>query len=217
MKWLNLKSLCGSLLSNDDLESVFYFTSTYKEKFKGDQTPRRQQLYLRALESSGVQIIYGKTVKKSEWKRVASRGRKGILQPEMARMAGITQYAITRSFHKAEPDLPRAAIFQYSEKGTDVNIATKLMSEFFKNPSNSALLISGDTDLIPPVEFLVQNGVKVSVVVPNDGQKSARWRSTGCELRVLSNDELSKHLFPQRYVSPKGRQIHCPPQWRQDP
>lgn len=40
------------------------------------------------------------------------------------------------------------------EKMTDVNIATELMCDFYEDRFDMAMVISGDTDLIPPIKFI---------------------------------------------------------------
>lgn len=56
-KWLDLKTLCGSFLqSSEELEDIYYFTALpYWNQGKVD----RLKQYIKALEITGVKVIYG--------------------------------------------------------------------------------------------------------------------------------------------------------------
>jgi uncharacterized LabA/DUF88 family protein len=65
-KWLNIKALCGSLLqniaqatgSNIDLQGIEYFSAP--PVFRSAPTQQRYQLYIKAIESTGVKTIMGR-------------------------------------------------------------------------------------------------------------------------------------------------------------
>lgn len=214
LKWLNLKSFCQSLVPDFNLGEVFYFTARIKERYQGDEAPRRQHLYLRALEASGVKIVCGRTVKNRERIRVATTKRKEILVPELPSNLGLTQFALSKIANSVKPDLPKAQVSYFSEKGTDVNLASYMLRDAFKNNVKSFLLISGDTDLLTPVRFLKEMSALIQVAVPHHGQQISAFKECATRVGIIDIGKLDGHLFPHRYVSPKGRQIHCPPQWR---
>ena len=45
---------------------------------------------------------------------------------------------------------------QHHEKRTDVNIAVNMVKDVFNNDFDIAYVISGDSDLVPPIEFRVK-------------------------------------------------------------
>ncbi len=45
----------------------------------------------------------------------------------------------------------------YNEKMTDVNIATQMLVDVYKNAFDMAMLVSGDSDLVPPIKAIHEN------------------------------------------------------------
>lgn len=114
-KWLNIKLLvCNLLQNNQTLVEIKYFTSRVSNN---PEKQKRQNTYLEALESVGVNIYYGNYQSdKIECKRC------GNIWPT------------------------------YNEKMTDVNIATQILIDAFQDKYDMAMLISGDSDLVPPIK-----------------------------------------------------------------
>lgn len=64
-----------------------------------------------------------------------------------------------RPVNKNQPvDVNNSATYITKEKGTDINMATYMLSKGFQNAYDVAILISGDTDYIPVVKELHQLG-----------------------------------------------------------
>ena len=213
LKWLDLKSWCESLLPNYSLNTVYYFTARVKRKYEFDKAPERQHLYLRALQKSGVEIAYGRTRKSSKWQRLSSGSRNEIIQPELKSNLGLTQMTINSAFRKSLPDVPKAQVLYYEEKGTDVNIASYLLRDCYNTDSNASLVVSGDADLVTPIRFACESGQFIKIVVPNSGQKIAELGSVSSEISVINPDQLCDFQFPTIYEAPTGRLIHRPPDW----
>jgi uncharacterized LabA/DUF88 family protein len=113
-KWLNLKLLVENLLKPEqELIEVKYFTSRVSNN---PDKQKRQSIYIDALESLGIKIIYGNY-------------QDGIVK--CLRCGHIWKSA--------------------KEKMTDVNIATSIIIDAYKNKFDVAMLVSGDTDLVPPI------------------------------------------------------------------
>lgn len=49
------------------------------------------------------------------------------------------------------------AINRPEEKKTDVNLSVRMMGDCFKNETDVVILVSADTDLIPPIDFILNN------------------------------------------------------------
>ena len=56
----------------------------------------------------------------------------------------------------------------YEEKQTDVNIASHLLRDFYKKEFDHCYLISGDSDLIPPVEIINKEYNIMTIAFPPD-------------------------------------------------
>lgn len=144
-KWLDLEALCKKLLPRDDIGRIRYFTARVAARHD-PQTPMRQQVYLRALETSSViSVHYGHF----------------LTHPTKMRRASV---------HKGQD--PMVKVIKTEEKGSDVNLATFLLLDAFKKDCDTAVVISNDSDLKLPIE-VAQNelGVRVGVVNPHPANK----------------------------------------------
>lgn len=62
----------------------------------------------------------------------------------------------------------KTSISRPEEKKTDVNLSVRMMGDCFKNATDIVVLVSADTDLIPPIDFILKNFTdkKVKVYFP---------------------------------------------------
>lgn len=127
-RWLDVKRLTENLLSpREIIVGVKYFTS----RTSGDpQKQKKQSTYIEALETLGVEIIYG-------------HYQNSFLN--------CTQCGNTWAIWK--------------EKMTDVNIATHMVVDAYQDKYDLAVLISGDSDLVPPIRAVHSNFKNKSVFV----------------------------------------------------
>ncbi|MGQ0665020.1 MAG: NYN domain-containing protein [Pseudomonadota bacterium] len=144
-KWLNLRALAADLLDpTDRVESIRYFTARVSGARDPDQ-PRRQRIYLNALKTiPGVTIHFGHFQTKTKW----------------------------RPLVKPVPGAPRyVEIHDTEEKGSDVNLATYLVHDGWKNRYDAALVMSQDTDLVEPIRIVRQELNKIVGLVWLDGRQ----------------------------------------------
>ncbi len=146
-KWLNLSRLCGILLPQHQIEGIKYFTARVKSLPNNPNAPQRQQIYLRALKTlPSVEVIYGHFL--------SHKVRMPLANP------GVGQ--------------PRTVeVIRTNEKGSDVNLATHLLHDAYQNRYESAVVISGDSDLLTAVQ-IVKNDLLKPVGVLNPQQRSSR-------------------------------------------
>ena len=57
------------------------------------------------------------------------------------------------------------AIIRPEEKKTDVNISIRMIADCFQEKTDSLILVSGDSDLLPPIEFIQKNYPKKKIKV----------------------------------------------------
>ena len=102
-----------------------------------------------------------------------------------------------------------------NEKMTDVQIAVQLLSDAYQNLYDTAILVSADSDLVPPVEMVKRlfNNKRVVVAFP-----PKRYSK---QLMILANSyfhisrvTLSKSLFPSEVPKPDGFVLKCPESWK---
>ena len=102
----------------------------------------------------------------------------------------------------------------YEEKMTDVNIATELLSDAQDDAFDTAIVISGDSDLSGPVTAVRERYPHKRVVVafpPN--RTSFRLRQVAAASFTIGRRRFAASLLPERIQKPDGFVIGKPPQW----
>lgn len=213
LKWLNLRSLCQSRWPEYELDKVYYFTSRIKERFPLDSSPRRQHAYLRALEGSDVQIVLGRFVKKIDWLRMTSSIHKETIFPELQDELGILQLAFNESSRRAFPDEVTSRVWKFSEKGSDVNLASFLLRDVLTNETDGAMVISADSDLATPIKIANLFGAKTRVILPAKRVPNSAISSVAMITEDLQEEWLREHQFNNRVMAINGKIISRPNSW----
>lgn len=106
----------------------------------------------------------------------------------------------------------------YDEKQTDVNIATKLFELAATDEYDRAVLVTGDTDLVPAVEGVKRTfPTKEIHVIPPIGDRG-RWAK---ELKAVSDgsmhmreQQLTSSVLPDPVALGGGELVACPSDWK---
>ena len=102
-----------------------------------------------------------------------------------------------------------------SEKMSDVNIATALMVDAFRNRFDTALLISADSDLLAPITAIKQEFPrKWVVVVFPPASHSVDLENVADVSFTLGRAKIAHCLFPPEVTKPDGFILRCPEEWR---
>jgi uncharacterized LabA/DUF88 family protein len=102
-----------------------------------------------------------------------------------------------------------------SEKMTDVCIATEMIMDAFANAYDTALLISADSDLVPPVTSILSRiGYKRIVVAFPPGRNSEQLKKCASGQFVITKGPLKKSLFPPEITTAAGYTLRCPAEWK---
>lgn len=176
-KWLNIKSLIDSYLThNQQLITIKYFTSRITNS---PSKQKRQTIYLEALESTGVEIIYG--LYKAKNIECENCGHNWSIS---------------------------------NEKMTDVNIATHLLIDAFKNNYDTAILISGDSDLVPPIKAVHNNFSNKAVSVffpPERHNNTVSGAAKGSQ--IIGKKKIKDNQFPDKVNKKDGFILTKPESW----
>ncbi len=86
-------------------------------------------------------------------------------------------------------DIDDKDTFFIVEKGTDINIATQLLTKAFHNSYDVAIVVSGDTDYLPVYDVLNTLGKSV-IVVANAGQNLSKLKTHTDKQMLLDSDFL---------------------------
>ena len=102
----------------------------------------------------------------------------------------------------------------HDEKMTDVNIAVELMVDAFQDAFDTALLISGDSDLVGPVRAVTRlfPGKRVVVGFPPARFSRDLQRAASAYL-VIHRRSLAASLLPNEVPKPDGYVLRKPSRW----
>ena len=100
------------------------------------------------------------------------------------------------------------------EKKTDVNIAVRLLEDAFDDLFDVAIIISGDSDLAPPIESVRRRfpGKKVVVAHPPSRPSAELARVAHAAFHINPSQVRSARL-PDPVVRASGFELQAPPGW----
>ena len=101
------------------------------------------------------------------------------------------------------------------EKQTDVNIALRLLELAVQGRYDKAIIISGDTDLIPAIKVVHRTfpQKKVGVVIPI-GRASEDLKNQADFHHKMKVLHLASSRFEDEHRMRDGSVLSCPPSWR---
>src|SRR3569832_908697 len=112
-----------------------------------------------------------------------------------------------RNCQKSWPD--------YEEKMTDVNIAIQLLVDAFDDHYDTALLISGDSDLTTPIRRVRERFPHKRVVVAfPPGRHSAQLKRVANGNLIIGEDKLRQNQLPEEVPTARGHILRRPDHWR---
>ena len=108
----------------------------------------------------------------------------------------------------------RKQINTFEEKETDVNIATSLFELAYKDLYDTAIILSGDSDLIPAIKTVQRNfpSKKIGVLIPPGRRAELLKKETDFHKKIKKKHLISSRLPDQISVSEK-QIIKCPSDW----
>jgi hypothetical protein len=191
-KWLNRMELCKKLLSDDnEIIQIKYFTARVSARANDPDQPMRQETYFRALRTiPNLEIHFGHFL--SHPKNMP------LVNPK----PGQSLYA---------------KVLSTQEKGSDVNLASHLLFDGFKNKFEVATLITNDSDLYTPVKMVKEDLRKtVGILNPHAGnptsQPSRQLRAAASFFKPIRTTVLQMSQFPVTLSDGKGS-FHKPSVW----
>jgi len=179
-KWLNVVALCHDVLSRANrVIGVRYYTARVNARPDDPDQPVRQDTYLRALRTlPEISIHLGHYLTKPV--------RLPIAHPV--------------------PGQPRTVeVLRAEEKGSDVNLATHLVRDAFREEFDVAVVISNDSDLYEPIRIVTQElGKPVGLLVPEGVAISAKLKPVASFIRPIRRTALARSQFADRLVDGNG-------------
>ena len=97
---------------------------------------------------------------------------------------------------------------------TDVNIAVELLADAFNNKYDTAILISGDSDLAGPVRKIKQLfPIKKIIIVFPPGRTSFMLQKLADISFIIGRKKLKESQFPDIILKDDGYQLIRPDTW----
>lgn len=174
-RWLNIAELCHIMLPRDTVSQIKYFTALVNPRPADPGQLTRQQIYLRALQTiPDLEIIYGHFLTHE------------IMMP------------------LAPPQSGYARVIKTEEKGSDVNLALHLLSDGYKNAYDVAVIVSNDSDLLLPIQFVKKElGKKIGILNPQKHPSKVLLANADF-IKNIRKGALSKSLFPTSITDSHG-------------
>lgn len=102
----------------------------------------------------------------------------------------------------------------HEEKMTDVCIATELIIDSYKNAFDTALIISADSDLVPPITAIRnQFPCKRIVIAFPPYRDSAKLKQVSSAYFPIGESNLRKSMFADEVIKPDGFILKRPVEW----
>lgn len=187
-KWLDLRALVQSIADvrwRDREPHVQHVTYCTARILGGSAAFARQAAYLRALELSRSADLIEYGLFKETYKRYprATRDDKG--RPVLTRSGGFPRMV---------------GVSHREEKGSDVNLASRLLIDALTARMDAAIVVSNDSDLALPVRE-VRDRMPVGTVCPHPGPIHGSLRpatdpGSGHWYHSLTMEELTAHQLP---------------------
>ncbi|MEW6216707.1 MAG: NYN domain-containing protein [Candidatus Bipolaricaulota bacterium] len=101
------------------------------------------------------------------------------------------------------------------EKMTDVNMAVEMMLDAFQDRWDTALLVSGDSDLTAPIQRIrsLFTGKRIVVAFPPD-RTSVQLRKVAHAYLTIGRKKLADSQFPDTVRKADGYTLTRPEEWR---
>jgi hypothetical protein len=157
-----------------------YFTAKVKATAIDPQQAAKQQTYIRALETlPNLTVHYGRYQEKP------FKGRVCNPPPD-------SQY-----------------VYRIEEKGTDVNLATWMLADAFRDECDQLVLITNDSDMVEPVRLINQDlGKRVIILNPHTVDTAARKNAQGGNHKAYPSWYLAKVAFMVKDIRSDGNNCH---------
>ncbi len=189
--WLNIRAIIENLLqSHQRLVLAKYFTARISGPKPGDDSALAAQLE-------------------------AKRRRQGIFLEALQTITSLKVYYGHYLGEIVECRNCGRTWTDHEEKMTDVNIATEMLTDAFRDEFDTAFLVSADSDLVPAIKAIKRLfPVKRIIVFFPPGRFSAQLKIVANAQFTIGRGLLAKSQFPDVIAKPDGYVLKRPQEWR---
>lgn len=177
------------------MQRVRYYSARVSARIGDPGAPGRQQVYLDALKTLP-------TVTTHMGNFLVSKPWAGLVHPPKMKGDNVP------SFISPYPRVVK--IWKTEEKGSDVNLASHLLLDAFRNDFDVAAVLSNDTDLVEPIRIVKEElGLVVGIMCPSD-QPSTSLAKVSSFVRHICLKHLQNSQFPDTIA---GTSLTRPASW----
>jgi uncharacterized LabA/DUF88 family protein len=192
-KWLDLQRMSERLLPTHDIVGIEYFTALVKPALGTDpQAPIRQQTYLRALGSlPKVRQHFGQFRHDARWLPAI---------PIVLDRAGIPL---------------RVKVRKTEEKGSDVNLAARMVFDAGRNRADVYVLLSNDSDFADTLSLLSSElDARFGLFSPVESPAARLLQQRPLFIKPIRRAALLASQLPAVVQTPDGNEVHRPFEWQ---
>ena len=104
-------------------------------------------------------------------------------------------------------------VWKTEEKRSDVNLATEMMADIYRDAADAFVLVSGDADLAAPLCFIRHVAKRQTLVFNPHDMVCEELRKYSSYFKIIPRDLPTKCELPEEVQTP-CRKIRRPPEWR---
>ena len=111
----------------------------------------------------------------------------------------------------------KTTIHSFEEKETDVRIATRMINDVVKDRCDVTLLVSADSDLVPPIEFIREYKPVHKIIVYFPPRRHSMNLQTICNSSKNLDGAyqiFDKAILPDKIKLPSGYELVKPENWK---
>ena len=148
---------------------------------------------------------------------IPERAKKHLLYIHALRTVGVKDILGKFSLRERKCPLCAGRYQAHEEKKTDINIAINLLADAVADKFDTALILSGDSDLAPVTTKLKQlcPEKKIGIIVPQ-GQSAMNLKQHADFFKKIQTKDLKKSLLPPQVIY-NNRIITAPAGWLPEP
>jgi hypothetical protein len=176
-KWLNIRRICELAFPRNSINEIHYCTAIVTDAPWDPDQSTRQLTFIRALETTGVQVHYG------------SFQSNIVTMPRARRHRGQSRMV---------------EVIKTEEKGFDVALGALLVAHGYQDRYQAAIVVSNDSDLVLPIR-IVRDELKIPVGIYNPHPKfSVALTKVAAFKKQIRTGVLIGAQFPQTLTDAQG-------------